>query len=317
MDRTFRILTLTANPALDCSCESVKVRPIHKIRTFNERYDAGGGGVNVARAIKQLDGAPVALYLAGGATGTFLDQLIDAAGAERCRIDIEGNTRISHNVFERETGLEYRFVPDGPLVSQAECDALLSAIAGLSPQAIVASGSLPRGAPDDFYVHVSEIARAQGVNLYLDSSGAGLETAVAHGGIELVKPSLSELHSIAGKKLPGRRQQEAAAMDIVRSGRARLVAVTLGREGGFLASSDGVFHAPAPRVEVKSAVGAGDSFLAAMVMALMDGSPPQDAFLYGMAAGAAAVTKLGTQLCHREDVDRIHAELLRELGRKG
>ena len=317
MADAFRILTLTVNPALDCSSEAVKVRPIHKIRTFNERYDAGGGGINVARAIRQLGGRPLALYLAGGSSGTFLDQLIDQAGVDRHRIHIEGNTRISHNVFEQETGLEYRFVPDGPLVSPAECQALLDAIARLSPQAIVASGSLPRGAPDDFYARVSDIARAHNVKLFLDASGPGLETAVAHGGIELVKPSLGELCSIAGKKLPGRYQQEAAAMEIVRSGRARMVAVTLGREGGFLAAGDGVLHVPAPRVAVKSAVGAGDSFLAAMVMALLDSKLPRDAFLYGMAAGAAAVLRLGTQLCHPNDVKRIHDELLQQLGEAG
>ncbi|MCC2663642.1 MAG: 1-phosphofructokinase, partial [Geminicoccaceae bacterium] len=43
------ILTLTLNPAIDASCQAEVVRPIHKIRTSDERYDPGGGGINVAR----------------------------------------------------------------------------------------------------------------------------------------------------------------------------------------------------------------------------------------------------------------------------
>jgi hypothetical protein len=43
------IVTLTLNPAIDASCQADEVGPVRKIRTFDERYDPGGGGINVAR----------------------------------------------------------------------------------------------------------------------------------------------------------------------------------------------------------------------------------------------------------------------------
>ena len=82
------IVTLTPNPAIDGSCDAPKVRPTHKIRTTNMRYDPGGGGINVARVVKRMGGNVRAVYLAGGATGGVLDSLLDRDGIERIRLGI-------------------------------------------------------------------------------------------------------------------------------------------------------------------------------------------------------------------------------------
>ena len=121
------IVTLTLNPSIDGSAETDVVRPIHKIRTSDERYDPGGGGINVARVIRELGGPVLAVYLAGGATGGVLDDLLDTAMIARRRIPIRDHTRISHAVFERSSGQEFRFVPAGPLVMEREWRATLEA----------------------------------------------------------------------------------------------------------------------------------------------------------------------------------------------
>ena len=108
------IVTLTLNPAIDGAAEAEQIRPIHKIRTWAERYDPGGGGINVARVVQELGGSALAVYLSGGATGPILDALVQAAGIESRPIPIAGHTRVSHTVHEKSTGLEFRFVPEGP-----------------------------------------------------------------------------------------------------------------------------------------------------------------------------------------------------------
>ena len=70
------ILTLALNPTIDVASECDIVRPVHKIRTANETYEPGGGGVNVARVIAELGGDVEVLCMAGGVTGAFLDQLL-------------------------------------------------------------------------------------------------------------------------------------------------------------------------------------------------------------------------------------------------
>src|SRR5687767_12746988 len=104
------IVTLTLNPAIDASCEAEEVRPIHKVRTCDERYHPGGGGLNVARVIRELGAEALAIYLAGGVTGEALDEMVDATGLERRTIPIGGSTRISFVVYERSSRQEYRFV---------------------------------------------------------------------------------------------------------------------------------------------------------------------------------------------------------------
>jgi 6-phosphofructokinase 2 len=302
------ILTLTLNPALDCSAEAQHVEPVHKVRTFNEIYAPGGGGINVARAIVRLGGNATALYLAGGATGSFLGELLDKAGVAHEAVRIEGNTRISFNVFDRATAQDYRFVPEGPEVAAADIDRLLARVEAFAPGWIVASGSLPRGADPDVYARMADLV-AGSSSLVLDTSGAALKASIARGGLALIKPSIGELESIGGKPLKRASEAEDAALALVKTGAAKMVAVTLGKDGGFLADGDGIYRVPAPKIEALSAVGAGDSFLAGMVQALSEGQTPRAAFRVGMAAGAAACLNIGTQLCHKADVDRLLAQM--------
>ncbi len=98
-------------------------------------------------------------------------------------------------------------------------------------------------------------------------------------------------------------------------GKADIVAVTMGSAGAVIASRRGTFHLPSLRVEVKSTVGAGDSFVGAMTLALADGKPLEEAALFGAAAGTAAVITPGTRLCIRQDILRIYAQLQRAVSR--
>ena len=238
----------------------------------------------------------------------MLDDLLDSAAVPRKRVPIQDHTRISHTIYERSSGQEYRFVPAGPLVQESEWRALLTALEDLDCDYLVASGSLPRGAPEDLYATVADIARRKGVKLVLDTSGIALRAGLKHG-VHLLKPSLGELEALLTRKLPDPAEQEAAAQELVSSGAAELVALTLGRDGALLATSGGTLRLAALEVIAKSAVGAGDSFLAAMTLGLAQGRSAEDAFGYGMAAGAAAVLSVGTGLCRREDVERLYGEL--------
>lgn len=303
------IVTLTLNPAIDGASEAEVVRPTRKVRTSNERYDPGGGGINVARVVAELGRPALPLYLAGGATGSVLEELLASRGFAPGRLPIRDHTRISHSVYERSTGLEYRFVPEGPMIGDDEWPRLLAALDGLDFDYCVASGSLPRGVPDDLYVEVARIAARKGARLILDTSGAALKATVAAGGVHLLKPSLGEFETLVGRSLPEAAAQEAAARALVAEGGVEILAVSLGHEGALLATRAGVTRLRPPAVTVKSAVGAGDSFVGAMTFALAEGYPPEDAFVLGIAAGTAAVLTPGTELCSRADVWRLYEGL--------
>ncbi len=299
------IATLTLNPTLDVSFAVDRVFPTHKMRGRDERHAPGGGGINVARVFVRLGGNARCYYLSGGPTGVALDGLLDLHLLVRRKIPIAGETRVSTTVLETETGREYRFVTDGPEVSSGEWQQCLDALAEAECDYIVASGSLPRGVPGDFYARVGRQAKERGIRLVLDSSGAGLAEGLAGGDVFLVKPSIGELRGLTGRELASDEEISEAAQAIVRRGEAEHVAVTMGRDGALLANAAGTLRLPAIEAKVASAVGAGDSFLAGMVHALAGGQEVEDAFRFGIAAGTAAILTPGTDLARPADIARL------------
>lgn len=288
----FAVRTLTLNPSIDVSSDTEKVEPERKVRTMNERIDPGGGGINVARVLQRLGTSVEALFLAGGASGRALDELLGRAGLDRRLVPIADDTRTSLTVHERSTGNEYRFVPEGPTISAQEIESCCEAISAAECDYLVASGSLPPGIPDDFYATVGTRVRDSGARLVLDTSGPELTAALAAGGIYLLKSSVEELDL-------------AAAGEIVRAGQAEQVALTMGRDGALLIGAEESYFLPSVETDPVSTVGAGDSFLAGMTYGLATRLAPRDAFRIAVAAGAAATLSKGTDLAYPEDVKRL------------
>lgn len=304
-----RLITLTLNPALDLDADADEVVPTHKIRMHHEHADPGGGGVNVARVLHELGADVVAILAAGGASGRVLEEMLDEAGVARRSVLIRGRTRVSLNVLDQHTGLEYRFIPEGPTLSEIEFREFLAAAEAAQGDWVVASGSLPNGVPDDTYARLAEIAAAKGQRFVLDTSGEALKLTLEHGGLTLVKPSLNELEHLVGRELHDPAAQDAEAMALVRSGATEMVAATLGHDGALLATRDGVLRMPAMDVPMHSSVGAGDAFLAATTLALARGDSPIDALSWGTAAGATVIACAGTARMQRRDVEARYREL--------
>ena len=306
------IVTLTVNPAIDASCVTDEVIPMRKVRTREERYDAGGGGINVARVVHELGGEVVAFYLAGGYTGQALEGLIERSGIAAVRVPVTGLTRVSHTVFETSTGHEFRFTPEGPAVGEAEWHHCLEVLSVVDGDYFVASGSLARGMPVDFYARITRRVKERGGRVVLDTSGSPLHWALQEG-VWMVKPSRRELEHLLGRKAQTPADEEALAREVIDKGHAEIVALTLGATGAVLATREQVLRLTSPKVETKSAVGAGDSFVGAMTWALASGKPIAHAFAYAVAAGAATALTSGTELCRQGDVLRLYDQVAAQL----
>src|SRR5512143_240419 len=164
-----RIATLTINPAVDLATQAESVQPGHKIRTFGERYDAGGGGINVARVISELGGNTLSVFASGGVTGRFVEEMLTTAKVPWQAVQIQGACRISVTVRDQSNGQEYRFVPRGPELTAAECGNILAVLGNVEADWVVASGSLPPGVAADFYAKAADVVRARGAKFALDT----------------------------------------------------------------------------------------------------------------------------------------------------
>jgi|GEM_PF-35779 len=316
-----RVVTLCPNPAVDVSSEAEQVRPHRKIRTGVGRMEPGGGGINVARVLAEFGVNAELLYMSGGVSGRMLDDELERREIEATRIAISGSTRIAFNVHERCSGAEYRFVPEGPSITEGEARQWRVALESLPLAAgdiVVASGSLPHGLPLDSQAALSALVQDRGARLFLDTSGPSFAAALAPGATPpfLIKPSIGELETLVGGGRLDERTAGREACRLVDDGRAEHVIVSMGAHGALLASGGNVLQLPSLRVATHSAVGAGDSFLGAMVWRIAQGDVVEAAFPYGIAAGAAAVMTDGTELCRRSDVESLYTVLCAREGER-
>ena len=302
------IVTLTLNPAIDIACATKEVVPQNKLRTHGDRLDPGGGGVNVSRVLHELGAATRAVVLSGGVFGQHLEGLIAAEGVDCRAVKIAGLTRIAMTVHDESAGAEYRFVGEGPVVQPQEIEACQALLAEQDADWLVISGSLPRGMDPADLAAIVRRAHAVGQRVVLDTSGDPLKAAIGQG-LALIKPSLREFEALVGHPLPDPAAQDEAAMRLVREGAAERIAVSLSGAGALLATRDGVVRRKAIPVRAVGTVGAGDSFLAAMVLAFARDAAPADALAWGLAAGAAAVMATGTARPKRATIEALHAGL--------
>ncbi|RYE04322.1 MAG: 1-phosphofructokinase family hexose kinase [Sphingomonadales bacterium] len=300
------IVTLTLNPALDVTTCTDKVRHTHKLRCTAPHFDPGGGGINVARVIHVLGGDVTAVFPQGGGAGETFVGLLRAAGVTIAPVKIEGMTRESFTVDEGETGLQYRFVLPGPSLSDAEIEALLDAIALPGITHLVVSGSLPPGCDPNILKRLGALAEKQNAKLVVDTSGAAL-AACEGAGVYLLKPSLREVEDLTGERIASQDDELEAARTLRARGFAEVIILSLAERGALLVAEGVELRLPAIRVETKSAVGAGDSMVGAVTLALANGRSLEEALRYGIAAGAATLMTPATELARRDDVDRLYA----------
>lgn len=301
-----KIITLTLNPALDKSTSLDKIVPEMKLRCDTPVFEPGGGGINISRAIKILGGESLAIYAAGGPAGKRIERYLADQGIKQHRIHTTTFTRENLLLIERASGKHYRFGMPGNDISENEVHQVLEAINHHAAEAdfIVASGSLPPGADVGLYAHIAAIATKRNIKCVIDTSGDALKKAVEKG-VCIIKPNLRELSQLAGKEELSGDDQEEIAQDLISNNKAAMVVVSLGSRGAMMVTKDFIEYAVPPTVKQKSTVGAGDSMVAAMVLALSRGDDPRMALKWGVAAGTAATMTPGTELCRKEDVNKI------------
>jgi 6-phosphofructokinase 2 len=246
------------------------------------------------------------LYPAGGLTGKRLQELLDDEGLNHRSFPIEGVNRESLVILEESTGRQYRFGMPGPQVQKKEWEQFLDGLSAIepSPDYLVASGSLPPGVPADFYAQVARIGKNWRAKTIIDVSGEALEQALQER-VYLIKPNVREFRELVGKDIKEESQIKAEAQKMVKSGRCEVLVISLGAAGALMVSEEISEHVLPPTVPIISKVGAGDSMVAGIVLSLARGNPLRESVLFGVAAGTAAVMTPGTELCRREDAERL------------
>jgi 6-phosphofructokinase 2 len=302
--KPFDIVTLTVNPALDKSTHFKGLVPEQKIRCDMPRFDAGGGGINVSKAIARLGGISKAIFTSGGPTGKMLKELIEKEKIPFETIEIHSWSRESFVAVDDNTNLQYRFGFKGAEINASEKDQIIQTIQKLDANYLVVSGSLNDGLPSDFYKQIAEITKKLNIKLVVDAYGDALKN-VLEAGVYMIKPNVGELAKLVGVERLEMEEVNQAAKQIIAKGGAEIVVVSLGPQGAVLVTKDAYEFVPAPNVVKRSTVGAGDSMVGGMVWALSQNKTLKEVIRWGVACGSAATMNEGTQLFKKEDAQRL------------
>ncbi|ORM36778.1 phosphofructokinase [Williamsia sp. 1135] len=305
------ILTLTMNPALDIHTSVPQLMPTEKMRCGVPRYDPGGGGVNVARALVSLGTAAAAVVTSGGHSGAHLRALLADDGVEVHAVSIAEPTRESMTITEQWTDNQYRFVLPGPVLRMPEERRCLRVVDQNLPTDgyLVVSGSMPPGCSGAFFARIATIAARHNCRIIVDTSGPALRHVTnAH----LLKPSIRELRDHVGAALADRRSQVAASRDLIAAKVCEIVVISLGRGGALLVTADSATDFDGIPVPSGTGVGAGDNMVAAITYGLAREWTLIEAVRFGTAAGAATLLTPGTQPAERAEVDRLYARAVAE-----
>ncbi|TWP46780.1 1-phosphofructokinase [Lentzea tibetensis] len=287
------IITVTPNPSLDRTELVEDFRRGEVLRAKSTRLDPGGKGVNVSRALAAAGTPTVAVLPAGGAAGERLSEMLAPEGVPVVSVPIAGSTRSNIAIVEPD-GTTTKINEPGPELSPRELTALEHRVTALAQSAewVVFSGSLPPGAPFDFYARV--IRRLGDTRIAVDTSGGALVAACVPR-TDLIKPNREELAELAGRPL--NTLDEIA--DFCAGLPVATVLVSLGADGALLVQHGKAWHATGPAVEVRSTVGAGDAMLAGFLHA---GARGPDALRIAVAYGTAAVALEGSRMPTPQDV---------------
>jgi len=291
---------VTPNPSVDRTIEVDTLVRGAVLRARAGRVDAGGKGVNVARALAANGHKARAVLPSGGAEGAQLAALIAMEGIEAVSVPIAAPVRANVSVVEPD-GTVTKLNEPGPALSPDEVEALVSATVTAARDAswVVGCGSLPPGVPDDFYARLVRLLRDTGVPVAVDTSGPAL-VAVLPAQPVLVKPNAEELAEAAGRPVATLGDAIEAAQELRRRGAGAVVA-SLGADGAVLVDEGGAVHGEAPVARARSTVGAGDAMLAGFLAA---GGAGRDALAEALAWGAAATSLPGSRMPTPADLDR-------------
>jgi len=299
------IATVTLNPALDQHVQVENLVLDDTNRWVSFKRQPGGKGINVSRVLRELGGETVAYGFIGGHAGDDIERLLKEEGVHTDFTRIKTEIRSNFIITDLKTHRQTRISAPGPRVTPGEFKKLLDRITGIKPrpQYIIFAGSVPPGVPYYIYRELIDRMKVLGIRTVLDAADMWLIEGI-HARPDIIKPNVREAQTLLGVELKTEEDIICAVKTIVGMG-VGIAAISRGPDGMIIADGNVVLKVVPPQVEIMSTVGAGDSTVAGLVFKLSEGGSLEEASRLAVAAGTAATLTPGTELCHKEDVERL------------
>jgi len=302
------IVTLTVNPALDRTVSVDRLAFEDRAYIESRHEQPGGRGINAACVIHSFGGKPLAIFPLGGKNGERFEKLVAAYGYEILPVPIGHEIRTNFTITDRQ-GLTVSLNERGPRLDKAEIDRIETAVEKNLEVAswLMLCGSLPPGAPSNFYARLIELARRKKVRTLLDTDGDALREGV-EASPTVVSPNQSEAERLLNRALVTRNHFLDAAARIRAMG-PEMVVLSLGSRGAMGAIEGSIVEAIPPREDALCPIGAGDALAAAFVWSMEQKGDFTDALRWGVATGTASVALPGLRMASLEQAKEVYRQV--------
>lgn len=308
------IVTVTLNPAIDQTIEVDRFVEGDTNRVTSMRLELGGKGINVARGLKELGYEPLAMGFAPGDMGRVIEDQLRDMGIGVDFTYIAGETRTNVTIIDREHQRHTTLSAKGPNVTGDDLRHLYANIDRRLRRDtwLVIAGSLPPPCTGEVYRILIEHAEKNGALSALDADGPIVRDVLDRGGRPtLIKVNADELGRIYGDPVTTEDEVFEAA-ETVRALGIPVVIVTRGAQGAIALTMEADYRVRIPDIDVVSARGAGDAFLAGLLLGLRRGESWEPALVRAGAAGAACCLTPTNSPPRSMDMDRMQTGIVVE-----
>ena len=303
------IITVTLNPAIDKTIEIDEFKIGNVNRIASTRVDVGGKGINVSKVIKELQNKSLALGFLGGSSGNQIKKYLDDSNIKNDFLSINGETRTNLKIYDKVNNTHTDINENGPSVTLSDITNIKEKIMEYCDEKslVVLSGSVPTGANSCIYGELVRDIKEKGGKVILDADGDMLMQGMKSGPY-LVKPNIDELEKAFGISIDSENKIIETSKKILEYG-VKHVVISLGGEGSMFISRDKIAKVAGLKVEVKSTVGAGDSMVAAMAVAIENNYDFEETIKLACATSTANVMTEGTQTGKFEDIEKLKKQI--------
>lgn len=317
-----KLITVTLNPAVDTAYQLDVLKVGESTRTKNPLKSAGGKGLNVSRVAKLLGEDVVATGFLGGSNGAFIRQQLQQLGVADEFIQVQGETRQCLSFVDRDK-MQTEVLEEGPCITEDEvklfkekisrllkdaCSYTESSCVPVAERPVLAiSGSLPKGCASGLYQWILKEAYQADIKVIFDTSGQALMDCLEYRPY-MIKPNLQELEQILGNKC--RNEDEIwIAMEKIREKGIEIVIVSDGENGSLVLFGHMQYKVSTAKVDTKSAVGSGDSFIAGFATGMVRGYSLEQQLRLASACGAANAMEEKTGCVDVDIVKEIYHQI--------
>ena len=308
-----KVNTITLNPCFDKTLLLEDIIDDVPNRVISEIQQASGKGVNVSKILRKFGLETRTFLMAGKANANAYFALLDDNAGKIKYIPLNGSIR-ENITIRTQKNKTIKINRAGAHCTENDIMGFQKLVSSsIKPgEFAIMSGSLTNGLSADRAAELCRELTRKSVKLCIDCE---MLTAAHFKTIKpfMIKPNKHEFKRLTGSNLESIETIKNAAKNLIESGAAEYIIVSLGADGLLCATKNQSIKISVPDLKIKSSVGAGDSVMSGFVYGMLHNWSLEKTARFAGACGTATAILEGTHLADLESAEKILPDCIAEV----